>query len=654
MELQKDNPSVAIDMLLIVQSEKRRAAHGPDLADGQDEPGALQPRAGGLQSVASGIQRWQKLEGNDPHGTQVTVEIHPQDTVPQLLKKLSLTKRTYNLGLHGDKNGNTRARQPGTKDAHVYPWDRSSLKSLTLDLQQFEKLDTYAAQVTVKSGLDELVSDLLQEAHSDLERVRAIWIWICHHIEYDINASNDKDCRVFKPTEILRTQKANCDGYSGLFEKMCRIAGVQCLTIPGYSKGFGYQTGQSFSGEFDHAWNAVFLDGRWHLLDSTWGSGLVDAATSKFTFLYNEFYFLTHPALFIEDHFPDNKNWQLLKPPRSLRQFENSVYHKSEFYNKGLLSVHPDVPMIRTVNGKATITVQSRAPTAFMFLLDGKQEHGLLSLRRDGMKLDVFPPAPGPHKLQLLARGPSDVYSAVLEFALLCNYVDPGARLPAALHQPVGPSWLSEQLGLTRPSHHDPVIQARDGRCSVSFCVADDCSVLASLHGDDDGGGDHDEGEDARRRHVFQLRREQRRTELRVRLPRAGAFALKIFVRQRQAAPGDNFAFACNYLVCCRDAAVRWPAFPESFRDWGPGDELLEPLSGVLPADRDVRFKLRLPGVAQALVKAHDTRPLALSADGYWEGSCSTAGCQEVLVLVLENANHSFYSYILKYQVGSP
>lgn len=36
--------------------------------------------------------------------------------------------------------------------------------------------------MTVKSGLDELVSDLLQEAHSDLERVRAIWIWICHHI----------------------------------------------------------------------------------------------------------------------------------------------------------------------------------------------------------------------------------------------------------------------------------------------------------------------------------------------------------------------------------------------------------------------------------------------------------------------------------------
>lgn len=57
------------------------------------------------------------------------------------------------------------------------------------------------------------------------------------------------------------------------------------MTVPGYSKGFGYQLGQSFSGEFDHAWNAVFLEGRWHLVDSTWGSGLVDSSTSKFTFL---------------------------------------------------------------------------------------------------------------------------------------------------------------------------------------------------------------------------------------------------------------------------------------------------------------------------------------------------------------------------------
>lgn len=516
---------------------------------------------------------------------------------------------------------------------------------MLLDLQQFEKLDTCASQVMVKSGLDELVSDLLQEAHSDLERVRAIWIWICHHIEYNIEAAQEKDRQALKLTEILQTQKTNCDGYAGLFEKMCRMAGVQCVTVPGYSKGFGYQTGQSFSGEFDHAWNAVYLEGRWHLVDSTWGSGLVDPTTSKFTFLYNEFYFLTHPALFIEDHFPDNKNWQLLKPPQSLRQFENSMYHKSEFYNKGMLSAHPETSVIKTVKGKATISIESCTPTLFMFMLNGKQEHGLLNLRETGMKLDVYPPTVGTHKLQIFAKGHSDIYSSVLEYTLKCTYVDISVQLPAELHQPVGPSWFSEQMGIMKPSHPDPIIHASDGRCSVSFSVEEGISVLASLHGD--------EGpvtEELQRRHIFQLLREKR-VELKVQLPHAGKFALKIFVKKRQEL--GNYVFVFNYLLSCTDTKVNWPMFPESFGNWGQGNELLEPLSGVLPANRNVPFKLKLHGIAKALVKGQDTWPLTLSREGYWEGSCSTAGCQEVYVMVLENANHNFYSYILKYKVNA-
>lgn len=659
MELKQDSNAVAIDMLLIVHSEKRRAAQATHL-DPQADPGALLQNRGGFQGVRNGIRKWQELEGNDfqgnlpekqclqqpqvitsydNQGTQLTVEIHPQDAMPQLLKKLSLTKR-----LQGDKNGNMRPRQPGGKDAHAYPWDKSSLKSMPLDLRHFEKLDASASQVTVKSGLDELVSDLLEEAHSDLEKVRAIWIWICHHIEYDVEAAQEKDRQAFKPTHILRTQKTTCDGYAGLFKRMCRIAGVQCVTVPGYSKGIGYQTGQSFSGEFDHAWNAVYLEGRWHLLDSTWGSGLVDTKTSKFTFLYNEFYFLTHPALFIEDHFPDNKNWQLLKPPQSLRQFENNMYHKSEFYNKGMLSAHPEMSMIRTVNGKATVTVESRAPTLFMFMLNGKQEHGLLSLRKNGMKLEVYPPTMGTHKLQIFAKGTSEIYSSVLEYTLKCNYVDFSVRLPTELHQPVGPSWFSEQMGIRKPSHLDPVIHTSDGRCSVSFGVEKGISILASLHGDDGP-----VTEETQRRYIFQVNREKR-TELKVQLPQAGKYALKIYAKKRQEQ--GNFVFVFNYLLCCANTKVNWPMFPEIFGTWGQDNELLEPLSGVLPANRNIPFKLKLPGIAKALVKGQDTWPLTLNPEGYWEGSCNTAGCLEVYVMVLENANHNFYSYILKYKVN--
>ncbi|XP_007493967.1 kyphoscoliosis peptidase [Monodelphis domestica] len=653
MELKKENCEITIDMLLIVHSEKRRTVQ----RDRPTDPAtSLQCR--GFQGIGNGNRRRHKFEGKDLHGnvaqtqhqqqtqvitsydnqgTHLTVEIHPRNKTPQLLKKFSFDKR-----FQGDRNGNTRPQQPGRKDAHAYPWDRSSLKSMSLDLRQFEKLDAYASKVNVKSSLEELVKDLLQEAHTDLEKVRAIWIWICHHIEYDIVAAQEKDRRSYKPTDILQSQKSNCDGYAELFEKMCRIAGVHCMTVAGYSKGYGYQTGQSFSGEYDHAWNAVYLEGRWHLLDSTWGSGLVDPATTKFTFIYNEFYFLTHPALFIEDHFPDNKNWQLLKPVQSLRQFETNMYHKSEFYNKGMLAAHPETSVIKTVNGKATISIESCSPTLFMFMLNGKQENGIMTFKKNGMKLEVYPQTTGTHKLQIFAKGTSDLYSSVLEYTLECNSVDRSIQLPSELHQPVGPSWFSEQAGILKPSHPDPIIHTKDGRCSISFGVEEGISVLASLHGDEKI------TEETQRRYIFQLHGEKR-TELKVQLPYAGKFALKIFAKKRMD-PG-NYVFIFNYLLCCSNTKVKWPVFPESFGNWGQDNELLEPLSGVLPANRNIPFKLKLHGVAEALVKGQDTWPLTLSQDGYWEGTCNTAGCREVYVMVLENANHNFYSYILKYKV---
>lgn len=46
MELKKDSNSVSIDMLLIVHSEKRRAAQGAH-SDRQADPGALLQRRGG-------------------------------------------------------------------------------------------------------------------------------------------------------------------------------------------------------------------------------------------------------------------------------------------------------------------------------------------------------------------------------------------------------------------------------------------------------------------------------------------------------------------------------------------------------------------------------------------------------------------------------
>ncbi|XP_074860280.1 kyphoscoliosis peptidase [Carettochelys insculpta] len=645
-------------MLLIVRPQKRKTVQRVQ-TDRQTEISASH-QSQGFQSNDNENERSQQPRGNDrpgqpdqmqPHeqtplltsdtdeGTHVTVEVHPRNTTPQMFKKLSLGK-----GLQ--LNRMSRAPPPGRKDLHAYPWDKSNLKSMTLDLQQFEKLDAYASELSVKNGVEELVKTLLQPARTDLEKVRAIWMWICHHIEYDVAGFHNKDQRFCEPKDVLQRGKSVCAGYAALFQQMCSIAGVQCMKLLGPCKGYGYRPGQPLTEDNEHAWNAVYLDGRWHLLDSTWGSGIIDDSCSKFTFQYNEFYFLTHPALFINNHFPDNSNWQLLKPALTLKEYEGNMLYNCNFYKLGLVTAHPDTPAFQTVNGKAAISIASRAPLSFMFHLNGIEEHGLMTLKKNGMKLEIYPQKTGNHKVRIFAKPPKgseNQYNGVLEYTLECSSVDTNMCFPKDLHQPVGPSWYTERQGFLRPSHPDPIIHTSDGQCAITFTLGKDLSVLPSLHSDNTS-----LTEDMTRRHVMQIRRGNQ-IEFKIRLPHAGKFVLKIFAKKKSD-PG-NYTYIFNYLISCPNTKVTWPLFPQNYNNWAEGYELLEPLAGILPANSNVQFKIKLHSIVKALVQAANTSRLTLSKDGYWKGTCNTSGCTEVFVMVQENANHKFYSYILKYEV---
>ncbi|KAM9184038.1 kyphoscoliosis peptidase [Mergus octosetaceus] len=659
----KEGPSaVAINMMLIVRPEQKgqrdRQTDSTGLQGDGNGNNRLQPAQGrdlsGQRASEEPYKQRQTITSYTNEGTQVTVEVHPRNTTPQLFKKLSFRKGSQRLpNLRGQDNKafeRTEAPQPPSgKDLHAYPWDKSSLKSMPVDLQQFEKLDAYALKVNINNSIEELVQALLKQARTDLEKVRVIWMWICHHIEYDVVGFRDKSQRLCSPIDVLRRGKSVCEGYAALFQQMCSIAGIQCMKLSGYSKGYGYTIGQVFKGDSSHAWNAVYLEGRWHLLDSTWGSGNVDKTSDKFTFRYNEFYFLTHPALFINDHFPNNSNWQLLKPTLTLKEFETTVLYNSDFYKLGLLTVHPDTAVIQTVNGTATISVDCRSSTLFTFSLKGTEKHGLLSLRKHGMKLEIYPQSTGRQELEIFAKSsnsPENVYNCVLQYVVECKSVDKSVHFPKDLDQPVGPSWFSERQGFLRPSQPDPVVHTNDGRCSFTFTLGKDISILPTLQSDNSG-----LTEDRRRQHIMQIHRGNQ-VEFLVHLPHAGKFVLKFFTKKKSD-PG-NYTYVFNYLITCLNNEVKWPAFPQTYSKWANDYEILEPLSGLLPANRNVQFKLKMHGISKVLVQAQDTHTLTLSRDGFWEGTCNTTGCTELFVMVHENANHSFYSHVLKYKVETP
>ncbi|NVJ89085.1 MAG: hypothetical protein HWD82_06555 [Flavobacteriaceae bacterium] len=178
--------------------------------------------------------------------------------------------------------------------------------------------------------LNKLTINLTKDLHTDVEKVRAIFKWICLNVANDFRlyAKNERKREKFKKdslklsewnselktelfSRLLRRKKTICTGYAYLFKEMCSIAGIESKMIYGFGRTADVL-------EFDpaypnHTWNAVKLNNKWYLCDATWAAGISLPERKKFTFKYNDGYFLTDPELFINNHYPIYPEDALLK-----------------------------------------------------------------------------------------------------------------------------------------------------------------------------------------------------------------------------------------------------------------------------------------------------------------------------------------------------
>ena len=62
----------------------------------------------------------------------------------------------------------------------------------------------------------------------------------------------------------------------------------------------------------DNSWNAIKFNGKWYLCNPNWASGIPNPETNRFSFNYNDGFFLTNPELFAVNHFPVEAKFWLL------------------------------------------------------------------------------------------------------------------------------------------------------------------------------------------------------------------------------------------------------------------------------------------------------------------------------------------------------
>ena len=65
-----------------------------------------------------------------------------------------------------------------------------------------------------------------------------------------------------------------CLGFATLMASLCRSIDIPCNVVSGYALGVGDDTAwteeTAVTDEQNHAWNEVYVDGRWIIVDTTW------------------------------------------------------------------------------------------------------------------------------------------------------------------------------------------------------------------------------------------------------------------------------------------------------------------------------------------------------------------------------------------------
>lgn len=192
--------------------------------------------------------------------------------------------------------------------------------SRPLRSEPYRDIDRHAlkAPKEAEQSVETLAKYLVGPAQNDREKVRAIFRWIADRVAYDVEAYFDNGARDDTAAGVLERRKGVCAGYANLFQELCTSAGIEAVVVDGDAKGASLAPGDDVGTE-SHAWNAVKLDGVWHLLDVTWCAGFVEGKT--FCKEFKESYYLPMPEQMILDHLPSDPAWQLLSPPVSAEDF---------------------------------------------------------------------------------------------------------------------------------------------------------------------------------------------------------------------------------------------------------------------------------------------------------------------------------------------
>lgn len=171
----------------------------------------------------------------------------------------------------------------------------------------------------------EVAAKIVAGCETDYQRIKAIYSWMCKHIDYDTSF------KIITADECFDKRKGVCQAYCELFYQIAKAAGVYVEIVSGQAKR---QDGVIDRG--GHAWLFAYTaPEKGILLDATWGAGYVNNGK----FCRNEncwMWFNVNPEWMILSHFPDDASYQLTNVHATYEEFAKWYPANSLWLDYGL------------------------------------------------------------------------------------------------------------------------------------------------------------------------------------------------------------------------------------------------------------------------------------------------------------------------------
>ena len=182
-------------------------------------------------------------------------------------------------------------------------YDETEISFMKLDAQIFQNYATDPRKIRTAycQSAGSIPSEIAQEAANitagitgGMEKLKAIYVWVTENIYYNYGMLDGTVTRRTSALDTYYQRSSVCEGYANLTAALCVAADIPCRVVTGFAAGIDTQNAteqvwtlyksylngsktlsafrNSVSPYANHAWNEAFVDGRWVILDTTWGS----------------------------------------------------------------------------------------------------------------------------------------------------------------------------------------------------------------------------------------------------------------------------------------------------------------------------------------------------------------------------------------------